>query len=170
MLIYEAFLAELDQETPKTRKMLERVPEKKLSWKPHDKSMPLGRLATHVAELQGWAQVILAQEEFDLAPPDAPPYQPVVLESVSEIVKLFDSNVETLRGLLRSTSDAEFMKPWTLKMGGEALFSAPRVGVTREMLFNHLYHHRGQLSVYLRLNGVSVPQSYGPTADEPDMG
>lgn len=170
MAIYEAFLAELDQETPRTRKMLERVPEKKLDWKPHDKSMPLGRLATHVAELQGWAEAVLAQDEFDLAPPDAPSYQPTVLKSVSEIVKLFDSNVEKLRGLLRSTSDGDFMKPWTLKMGGQALFTAPRVGVTRETLFNHLYHHRGQLSVYLRLNGVPVPQTYGPTADETDMG
>ncbi len=170
MPIFEAFLAELDQETPTTRKMLERVPEKKLDWKPHDKSMPLGRLATHVAELQGWAEAILTQDEFDLAPPGAPPYQPLVLEKVSEMVKLFDTNVEKLRGLLRSTSDADFMKPWTLKMGGQALFSAPRVGVARDMLFNHLIHHRGQLSVYLRLNGVPVPQTYGPTADEADMG
>ncbi len=170
MAIYEAFLAELDQETPKTRKMLERVPEAKLDWKPHDKSMPLGRLATHLAELPGWAETILVQDEIDLAPPGAPPYQPVVLESVSEMVKLFDTNVEKLRGLLCSTSDADFMKPWTLKMGGQALFTAPRVGVARDMLFNHVYHHRGQLSVFLRLADVPVPQTYGPTADETDMG
>ncbi len=169
MAIHEALIIELDMESAKTRKMLERVPEAKLDWKPHDKSMTLGRLAGHLAELPGWGEAILVQDEFDVAPPDAPPYQPPVLESVSEIVKLFDSNIEKLRGAIRSTSDEAFMKPWTLKMGGKDLFTAPRIGVVRDMLFNHPVHHRGQLTVYLRLNDVPVPQTYGPTADESEM-
>jgi uncharacterized damage-inducible protein DinB len=164
--ISEAFLAELEQEAAATRRALERVPEDKLTWKPHEKSMTLSRLATHIAELPGWAEVILSQDEFDIAPPGAPPFTPQQLGSVAEILDLYDANVAKLRDLLGSTSDAAFRKPWKFLNGGEEVFTAPRVGVVRNILFNHAIHHRGQLSVFLRLAGAPVPATYGPSADE----
>lgn len=167
MPISESFLQELEQEAALTRKLLERVPEDKLDWKPAEKSMTLSRLATHLAELPGWSEPVLGQDEFDIQPPGAPPYEPVEMESVARILETFDANTEKLRQLLASLSDVDFMRPWTLKMGGEQVFTAPKVGVVRNTLFNHTVHHRGQLSVYLRLLGVPVPATYGPSADEP---
>lgn len=167
MAIKDAFLQELEQEAAFTRRLLERLPEDKLEWKPAEKSMTLSRLATHLAELPGWAEPVLAHDEFDIQPPGAPPYQPVEMESVGKILETFDANIEKLRQLLESLSDEDFMRPWTLKMGGADVFTAPKVGVVRSTLFNHAVHHRGQLSVYLRLCDVPVPAVYGPSADEP---
>lgn len=169
MSISEGLLPEFDQETATTRKLLEQVPEDKLQWGPHEKSMTLGRLAAHIAELPGWAPALLEQDEFDVAPPDGEGYSPPALDSVSAILETFDANVAKARSMLASTSDAAFMDAWTLKKGGEKLFSVPRIGMVRSMLMNHAIHHRGQLTVYLRLSGAAVPQSYGPTADFPDM-
>ena len=166
MAIKDSFLQELEQEATLTRKLLERVPEDRLDWKPAEKSMTLSRLATHLAELPGWSEPVLGQDEFDIQPPGAPPYQPVEMDSVAKILETFDANIGKMRQLLGSLSDEDFMKPWTLKMGGANVFTAPRVGVVRSTLFNHSVHHRGQLSVYLRLCGAPVPATYGPSADE----
>jgi uncharacterized damage-inducible protein DinB len=157
---------ELEQEVASTRKLLERVPEAKLDWKPHEKSMTLSRLSTHMAELPSWSEAVLGQEESDMAPPGGPAFEPKELQSVAEILELFDTNIAKMRKALSSTSDQDFVKPWTLKKGGEEVFTAPRIGVVRSTLFNHAVHHRGQLSVYLRLTGALVPATYGPSADE----
>ncbi len=162
MSIAKTLIAELDQEAQVTRKTLERVPEDKLDWKPHDKSMPLGRLATHVAELPGWGKVTISQDVLAI---DSA-FQPTILGSVAEMLDLFDKNVSTFRELLDSTSDEEFETIWTMTYSGQEVFSAPKLSVVRSLVMNHLVHHRGQLSVYLRLNDVPLPMIYGPSADE----
>lgn len=166
MKLSQTLLPEFDQEMSTTRRVLERVPENHAGWKPHDKSMSLGRLATHIAELAGWAPLILGQESFDIAPPGGGGYQPKTLESAQEIVALFDQNVATTHAALEQAEDAQLMQPWSLMKGGQAIFTLPRIAVLRTMLFSHVIHHRGQLSVYLRLNDVPVPSIYGPSADE----
>ena len=166
MAIREALLVELAMETAATRKVLARVPEDKLDWKPADKSMTMGRLATHLAENPSWGVHTLTMDELDINPPGGEPYKPVELGSVAEIVELFDANVAKLMATLEATSDDEFRRPWTLKNAGEEIFTEPKIGVLRGMVMNHSIHHRGQLSVYLRLNGVPLPAIYGPSADE----
>jgi uncharacterized damage-inducible protein DinB len=167
MSISQALLPEFDLEMANTRKALERVPEDKLGWKPHEKSMTLGRLATHIAELVGWVPTTLETESLDFAPPGAPPYQPKIAGSRAELLEMFDKSVATAAAGIGAASDAQFMAPWTLLAGGKTIFSMPRIAVLRGMVINHMIHHRGQLTVYLRLNDVAVPGIYGPSADEP---
>ncbi len=169
MAIREGLLPEYDMEMAATRAVLERVPDAKLDWQPHEKSMTLGRLAAHLAEIPQWAEVMIGQDEFDLAPPGGSDHTPRTLGSTSEILEQFDASAAKAREMIAATSDEDFLKPWTLKKGGEALFSAPRIGVVRRQMLHHIIHHRGQLTVFLRLNDVPVPQTYGPTADEPDF-
>jgi uncharacterized damage-inducible protein DinB len=166
MPINQALLPEFDHEMANTRKALERVPEDKFSWTPHAKSMTLGRLATHVAELTAWVITALESESFDFAPPGAPPYKPKTAGSRAEILEIFDKNVAAARAAIGGAGDAQLMAPWTLLNGGKTVFSMPRIAVLRAMVMNHTIHHRGQLSVYLRLNDVPVPALYGPSADE----
>ncbi len=165
MAISESLLPEIEQEAAATRRLLERVPEDKLSWKPHEKSMPLGRLATHLAELPEWGVSALAVDEFDVSPPGGEPFVPTQLPSVSEIVELFDSNLGKFVEILGSTKDEAFSEPWTLKAGGQDIFTEPRLAVLR-MTLNHIIHHRGQLTVFLRLCDVPLPGTYGPSADD----
>jgi len=160
--ISDTLIAELDQETPATRKALERVPEDKLKWKPHEKSMPLGRLATHIAEVPAWGKVTIAQDTLAL---DSS-FDPTILGSVSEVLSLFDENVSMFRELLATTPDEEFKRTWTMTHGGKEVFADTKLSVVRRMVMNHLVHHRGQLSVYLRLIDVPLPMTYGPSADE----
>ncbi|MFQ5689425.1 MAG: DinB family protein [Gemmatimonadota bacterium] len=167
MSIGSSLLPEFDQEAEATRSVLERIPEEKLDWRPHEKSMPMARLAGHIAELPGWTSAILEQDELDMAPPDGPTYEPVVAESVAEILSLFDENMAGARERIGAVTDEALLQPWSLLRAGETLFSAPRIGVLRRMILNHLIHHRGQLTVYLRLVGAAVPSTFGPTADEP---
>lgn len=162
MSIVEALLPEYDHEMATTRKLLERVPEEKLDWKPHQKSFSLGGLATHVANLASWGEVALNQSELDLAV--TAPQPPVA--SRAELLAAFDKNVATTRAALAGRSDAELMAPWSLKRDGHTIFSMPKVAVWRSFVMNHLIHHRGQLSVYLRENNVPLPSIYGPSADE----
>lgn len=163
MAIKDAFLPEFDHETGTTRRLLERVPEDRFGWKPHPKSMTLGRLATHVAEIPAWGTMALTKTEVDFA---SGSYQPREAASREEILALFDENVRGTRKLIAEVTDGELMLTWTLKTDGKPLLSMPRVAVLRSLVMNHLIHHRGQLSVYLRLNDVLLPAIYGPTADE----
>ncbi len=165
MSFMDALLPEFDHEMATTRKLLERVPEEQLGWKPHDKSMSLGRLATHLAEIPQWARHIICEDEIDLGGE----YTPREEKSAVDIVALFDRSIAECRGQMAAKSDAELMAPWTFKVNGKALFTMPRVAFMRSMLFNHMVHHRGQLSVYLRLKNVPLPPMYGPTADESPM-
>lgn len=162
MAIKDALLAEYDHEMGTTRKLLERVPDAQLAWKPHEKSMSLGGLATHLGNIPDWGGTILKDASFDLA--DAPSN----LEektSRAAILALFDESTKQTRALM-DKSDAEYMAQWALKRGGQEMFSMPRVGAFKSFVINHSIHHRGQLSVYLRLNNIPVPAIYGPSADE----
>jgi DinB family protein len=163
--IAPTLIPEFDEEMAATRRALERVPNGKAAWKPHPRSMPLGRLATLLAELPGWALNAVTLDELDIAPPGGPPFRPVILESGKEILELLDRNVQAARKALAATSDAEFAKPWTFKYGGRAVWTKTKRDVYRNVV-NHLVHHRGQLTVYLRMNDVPVPAIYGPSADE----
>lgn len=165
MAIAESILPEFDHETATTRTLLERVPEGKAAWKPHAKSMSLGELAIHVASIPLWAKTTLRDTEFDVNPPGGPSYKPPTFGSTAQMLATYDEAVKAARALLASTSDAEFMTPWALKNGGKTIFSLPRAGVLRSFVLNHAIHHRGQLSVYLRLLDVPLPSIYGPTAD-----
>ena len=168
-MISHALLPEFDQEFTATRKHLERVPSDKLDWAPHDKSMTMKQLAGHLANLVSWGATSIEEDEFDVAPIDGPEYSLPSFDSVAEILAEFDKNVTRARELIQETTDETFMKSWQLKQGGKVLFEMPKVAVIRAFVLNHTIHHRGQLSVYLRLCDCAVPQSYGPTADEPDM-
>jgi len=169
MPLSDALLMEFGQEMANTRKALERVPEDKFGWKPHEKSMTLGRLATHVAELAGWTTTTLESESLDLAPPGAPPYQPQTAASRTDLLALFDKNVAGATAAIRAATDPQWMVNWSLLAGGKAILSMPRIAVMRGVVMNHIIHHRGQLTVYLRLNDVPVPALYGPSADEQNM-
>ena len=170
MPIAQALLPEFDQEMAATRKLLERVPDEKFDWSPHEKSMTLGRLAGHLAELPMWTAVSLDQDEFDVNPPDGEQeWEAANPTSSAETLALFDKNSADAREKIASTGDATFFEDWTLKSGDETLFTIPKIGVVRSFILNHSIHHRGQLTVFLRLLDVPVPQTYGPTADEPDF-
>ncbi len=169
MTIAQAFLPELDQEMATTRRVLERVPEDQLGWKPHERSATLGGLASHIAQLAGMAARVFAGDSVDVAPPGGPPPVPAQLASRQEILDAFDANAKKSREALAQADDATMARTWTLLRGGETMFSLPRVAVVRSALLNHIIHHRGQLSVYLRLTGAKVPSIYGPSADEPRM-
>jgi uncharacterized damage-inducible protein DinB len=162
MTISEMLVPEFDQEMANTRKLLERVPEDKWDYKPHPKSMPLGRLAAHVAELPFWAKHTLSVESLDIKPGE----QPFTATSRIELLEVFDKNVADAREALAKASDADMTKAWTLSFAGKPIFSMPRSAVLRGSVMNHLIHHRAQLGVYLRLNEIAIPGMYGPSADE----
>ena len=162
MNIAQSILPEFDQEMANTRKVLERVPEDKFSYKPDPKSMTMGRLATHVAEMPSWGTFTMEMDSLDLKG-DFPPFKPTNRE---ELLAGFDKNITSARAAIAAASDEQFMQPWSLKMGDHVIFTMPRVAVIRSMVMNHIIHHRAQLTVYLRLTGVPVPGMYGPSADE----
>ena len=165
MGVSEGLLKELDLEMASTRKTLERIPEDKLTWKPHEKSMGLGRLAGHLAELPGFGMMMIQVDSFNFA--NRPPGQkPLVAESQKHIVEIFDKNVAQLRAAIAGVSDADLQKNWSLAVGEKKIYDGPRIGALRRMMMNHMIHHRAQLGVYPRLNGVPVPSVYGPSADE----
>jgi uncharacterized damage-inducible protein DinB len=166
MRMTELFSAELEREAAGTRRVLERVPEGRNDWKPHQKSMPLGHLATLVATMPSWIVATVDQDELDLHPPGAPRPKPQELNTRRELVEAFDSHVAKAKQVLASTTDEHLMTPWRLLVGGRVVNEQPRHVILRDAVFNHLAHHRGQLIVYLRLNDASVPAIYGPSADE----
>ena len=165
MAIKDSLLPELDHELATTRRLLERVPEGEFDWKPHPKSMSLGQLAGHVANLAWWGSMTLEQAFYDLAA-GASETRLDVSKNRDELLKEFDRKTAALRERLTNTTDAEMMAPWTLKHGTHEIFTMPRISTFRSFVMNHLIHHRGQLSVYLRLKDVPLPPMYGPTADE----
>ncbi len=169
MNISEMLLPEFDQEMANTRKTLERIPEDKVAWKPHERSMTLGRLAGHLAEMPGWAVMSIQHEQVDIAPPGSPPPQGTTAKSRQEALDLFDKNRAEARAAIAGASNEHLMKPWTLLAGGRTILTMPRAAVLRSFVMNHMIHHRAQLSVYLRLNNIPVPSLYGPSADEGQM-
>ncbi len=166
MAIRDTVLQEFDQEMSTTRKTLERVPEDKPDWKPHDKSMTLSRLAGHLAELPGFAAITFQSDSFDFQPAGAPVMQPLIMTSRKQLLDAFDKNLADARGAISKASDEDMQSVWALLSGGTTIFSMPRIAALRSMIMNHMVHHRGQLCVYLRLNNVPVPSIYGPSADE----
>ena len=162
MSIAQALLPEFDREMANNRKTLERVPMEKADWKLHPKGGTLGWLAAHIGTLPGWGKVTMETEFLDLATFARPP-QP---KNQPELLGTFDTLVKGARGAIAGASDEDLMKPWTLRMGDRVIFTMPRAAVLRSMFMNHLIHHRGQLTMYLRMNDVPVPALYGPSADE----
>jgi len=159
-------LPEFDHEMANTRKTLERVPEDKFAWKPHEKSTSLGGLATHLANIPSWTKNTFEADELDIAPVGAPPFRLEEAKSRADLLAAFDKNVASARAALEKASDGNWQGKWSLLHGGNAIFTLPRTAVMRGFVMNHLIHHRAQLGVYLRLLDVPVPSIYGPSADE----
>jgi uncharacterized damage-inducible protein DinB len=161
MAMNQILLSEFDQEAATTRRFLERVPAQDAAWKPHPKSMPLGALAVHVANLASWAGIALTSTELDLAvaPPPAP------FTTVEALLAVYDANVAGSRAALAGAADADFGVPWSLRNGEQVYLTLPRAVIVRSFALNHLIHHRAQLGVYLRLRDVPLPPCYGPSAD-----
>lgn len=166
MSLCDVLLPEFDQEMATTRRALERVPDDKFSYKPHEKSMTMGRLAIHLGEIPAWTSETLYKDELDMAPVGGPAYVPPSFATTKELLAFFDKNVAVGREALAKTSDDIAKGTWSLLAGGQTLFTMPKMDVIRTWVLNHSVHHRGQLSVYLRLNEVPVPSIYGPSADE----
>jgi uncharacterized damage-inducible protein DinB len=166
MALRDAFLPEFDQEMATARKHLERVPEDKLAWKPHEKSGSMGWLAGHIADLPGWAVMGINQDSVDLAPGGVESKPPTPPANRRELLDKFDGNVKAAREAIAGVEDARLGENWSLLRNGKTVLTMPRAGVLRFFVLNHLVHHRAQLGVYLRLNGAPVPSTYGPSADE----
>jgi uncharacterized damage-inducible protein DinB len=166
MALNESLLPEFDHEMANTRKTLERVPEDKFDWKPHEKSTAMGGLATHLSNLPTWANHTISEDSLDLAPGGKPLAPAEMAKSRTELLELFDNNVAKAREAIAGASDTELVKPWTLLSNGKEILTLPKVAVLRSFVMNHQIHHRAQLGVYLRLNDIPVPSIYGPSADE----
>jgi len=163
MPVNTALIAELKHEASNTRKMLERVPSDKLDWSPHEKSMKIGKLAKHVADLPVWVERILNADEFNFATANFNRDNP---ESTEAILKLFDERLASAISVLEAAPDENFNTTWRVLRGEQVMFQLPKKVALRSFAYNHIYHHRGQLSVYLRLLDIAVPGMYGPSADE----
>ena len=162
----QTILPEFDEEMANTRKVLERVPDDKLDWKPHPKSNTIGWNANHLAEMAGWVKNTLATTELDISPPGGEPYRSPSLSSKKAILEMFDKNVSEAREALETVKDEAMNVAWSLKREGQTLLTMPRSAVIRSFVLNHMIHHRAILTVYLRLNNIPVPGMYGPSADE----
>lgn len=161
----QTLLPEFEEEMKNTRKLLECVPDGKFDFQPHAKSMSLGRLASHVAELPSWTIYTVDQDVLDM-PPD---FKPDHAKTRAELLEKFDKGVVDARKRIQGASDEHWGKKWTFKFDGKEIMSMPRAVVMRNVIMNHLIHHRAQLGVYLRLNNVAIPGMYGPSADEANM-
>ena len=162
-MIRSVLLAEFDHEMAVTRRLLERCPAQ-FDWTPHPRSYTLGGLATHLARLPRWGEWILAKDGYDMVIDHAP--QAPNHDALAQVLETFDQSVGTVRGHLTAQSDAELAAPWVLRRNGEKVMTLPRMSAFKTFVVNHTIHHRGQLSVYLRLLEVPLPAIYGPTADE----
>ena len=170
MTIGHSMLSEFDEEMKNTRKVLERCPDEKWNWKPHEKSGTLGWLASHVGTVPEWITMTINTEELDYAPVGGPAFEPPKITNRKELLAAFDKGAIEARAALAKVSDADMAKGWKLLAGGQEIFTMPRVACIRGMCLNHLIHHRAQLTVYFRLVGVPVPGLYGPSADENQLG
>jgi uncharacterized damage-inducible protein DinB len=162
MSMISMFRKELDRESAITRKMLERIPDDKYDWKPHEKSMTLRQLSSHIAELPTWITMVLTTDELDFA---AMPYDPPKVDNTKELMALFEKSLENGYTELKEENEAKMHEPWTLRNGDQIYSTEPKEDVIR-MSFNQVTHHRAQLGVSLRLLNVPIPGSYGPSADE----
>ncbi len=169
MKLADLFSAQLEREAAVSRRVLERVPEGRPDWKPHEKSMALGYLATLVATMPSWIGFTVAQDSLDLNPPGGGGYRPQTWTTRAELAQLHERAVAEAREALRPATDDQLLQPWRLLVAGRVVSEDPRHVVLADT-FTHLAHHRGQLSVYLRLNGVPLPSIYGPSADERSFG
>jgi uncharacterized damage-inducible protein DinB len=165
MGMIDPMLMEFGHEMGSGRKMLELVPEKQLTFRPHPKSMSLGQLASHLAEIPGWAGVTLNMDVFEM---DAS-YKPLNASTVKELLSVFDKNVASATTAMKGATDEQLLKTWTMKVAGKTVLTMPKIAVLRAFVFSHFIHHRAQLGVYLRMNNVPLPQVYGPTADATQM-
>jgi uncharacterized damage-inducible protein DinB len=163
--LIDVFSAQLEREAAVSRRVLERVPEGRNDWKPHEKSMPLGYLSTLVATMPSWVAMAVAQDQLDLNPPGGSTFRPLEWQTTGDLLRAHEDSVTKSREALRATTDDHLMTPWRLLVAGQVVLENPRHVVIADT-FTHLAHHRGQLTVYLRLNGVPVPSTYGPSADE----
>lgn len=163
MAIIDSVRSEFDYEMQQTRKALERVPAEKFDYKPHEKSMSLVQLAGHIAEIPGWLAMTIQTDELVMSMGD---YKPFVPKSTQELVEYFDKQVAEGRQAMENVSDETLMKNWRMEWDGNEIMNSPKIAVIRSFCLSHLYHHRGQLTVYLRLNDIPVPAIYGPSADE----
>jgi uncharacterized damage-inducible protein DinB len=169
MTMTQWFLTELESEAAKSRRVLEQVPDGKRDWKPHERSMALGYLSDLVTNIFSWVDLAITQDELDIAPKDGPKHKPAPLNTSAELVAALDKAVAKAREALQKTTDAHLETPWRLLAGGNLAFEQPRLHVIRDT-FLHSAHHRGQMTVYLRLLGSKVPSVYGPTADDRSFG
>ena len=164
MPLIDSLLPEFDREMGQTRKVLDRVPDGQFEWRPHPTSVTLGRLAEHLAEMPLWATTTMAQSELDMMTPRPADYQSPTTRA--EVLAMFDGNLTGARANVAGKTDGEFDAPWTLKAGGKEVFTMPKASVMRAFVLNHMVHHRGQMTVYLRMLGVPIPSIYGPSGDE----
>ena len=169
MRIADTLLPEWDHETVITRRVLERLPDDRLDWRPHPRSWTARQLATHLATVPSWMEPTVTRDELDLAPQGQPAYSTAPATSRSELLERFDAHVAQARAALAGASDERMLAPWSLLSAGKVIFTLPRAAVLRGFVFSHMIHHRGQLGVYLRLLDVPVPSMYGPSADEQGM-
>jgi len=170
MKMTELFLGQLEREAASTRRVLERGPEGKAEWQPHVKSMKMGYLATLVATMPGWVDMMINQDELDLRPVGGAPYKQQEFGSAGELVAALEASVAQGRAALLGTTDEHLMTPWRFMVGGKVVSENPRYIMLSDAVFHHWAHHRGQLTVYLRLNDAMVPAIYGPSADEGQFG
>src|SRR3954469_3258803 len=150
MSLSQNFIAELEHEAATTRKCLERIPEDKLGWKPHEKSMTMGELGGHIADMTGWATMTMNQDVFDMNPPGGATWQGTKVANIPQLLAYFDKGVAEAKAAMTAADDAKWMSNWSLANAGNTIMTMPRVAVMRSFVFNHIVHHRGQLSVYLR--------------------
>jgi uncharacterized damage-inducible protein DinB len=167
MAIRDLLLPEFDQEMANTRKMLEQIPDERFDYQPHPRSWKVNRLAGHVADLPGWVSHTMNVEVLDLKPGDYTPFEPI---SRQELLDKFDQFTREAHDALASATDEQLNAIWSMKWEGKTVMTMPRLSVLRNVVLNHLIHHRAQLGVYLRMMGVSVPGMYGPSADDPAFG
>ena len=166
MTLAEFFLDQLEKETASTRNALARVPDGHDDWRPHHKSMPLGYLAALVATMPAWIAFVIDRDDLDISSPEGEGFKPRSTTHPADLLRMLDDSVLAARSALSRASDEHLMKPWKFIVAGHVASELPRYAMIRDSVFSHLAHHRGQLTVYLRLNGASVPAIYGPSADE----
>lgn len=164
-MIRDTLLPEFDHETATTAKVLANIPADQFGWRPHEKSFTMGDLANHIVDLLGWCQATLERDGFDMQK-DGGDFPRSQATTVEQLLANYEAGRAKARAALAAIEDAEFAKPWTLANGGHVIFSQPKAAVLRSFALNHAVHHRGQLSVYLRLTGAMVPSMYGPSADD----